>query len=317
MFFSTPPDLLDLLERAWDDKGLDNKAKGAYFKSVQDYTPNLLMAMMENEGLATNTRFFSLFVPAYVQKVTTEFKQALASALYAMQYAKDEAFADEMSISLSFMKTTQEKVQEPHIDFLFPVVTGNLSEGPKTPSGKKKPTKMTRRAYSDLPFRERVPFIVFMPLSEEGMSIELWKYRGEKHEDYPHELGKVVQIPYGKFLLVRGDTVHAGGSMTGELGSPRAHFYVYQGKDGTIHDPMPKNTYKLPSGAGRLSEFYFHQNDIPGTRPSGLVRVHLWVNKDERVNALSDNPRNVLVAKNYKPGKKIATKEADQTYMVR
>ena len=73
------------------------------------------------------------------------------------------------------------------------------------------------------------------------------------------------------------------------MGNPRAHFYVYQGKDGTVHDPMPKNTYNLPCGEGRLSDYYFHDKDIPGVRRSGLVGVKLWVG-DERVGVLSDNP---------------------------
>ena len=310
-FLTTPPDLLEMLENAWHSTGLDQKGKGKFFKSVQDYTPNLLMAMMEHEGMVSNIRYFGHVNPEHAAKVTANFKQLLASALYGMNYAKDDSFADQINIHLSFMKTTEAKVQEPHIDFLFQSVTGNMSEGPKTPSGKQ-PIKKTRRANADLPLRERMPFIVFMPLAEEGMSVELWSFRGEKHKDYMNELGKVVHIPYGTFLLVRGDTVHAGGFKTGEMGNPRAHFYVYQGKDGTVHDPMPKNTYNLPSGESRLSDYYFHDKDIPGVRRSGLVGVKLWVG-DKRVCVLSDNPRKVLVAANYKPGKKIASKEADQT----
>ena len=198
-----------------------------------------------------NTRYFNGCDPEHVQKVTTDFKQFLASALHGMNYAKDESFADQMSIYLSLMKTTREEVQEPHIDFLFPAVTGNMSESPKTPSGKQQKSKrMTRRLFSDLPLRERIPFIVFMPLTEEGMSIELWSYRAEKHENYTHELGNMVQIPYGKFLLVRGDTVHAGGFKTGELGNPRAHFYVYQGKMGPSMIPCQRTAtiYLLDKG---------------------------------------------------------------------
>ena len=48
-----------------------------------------------------------------------------------------------------------------------------------------------------------------MPLTEAGMS----------------------HIPYGTILIVRGDTIHAGAFVNGTEGDPRAHFYVYQGRD--------------------------------------------------------------------------------------
>ena len=64
-FLTTPPDLLELLENAWYSTGLDQKGMGKFFKSVQDYTPNMLMAMMEHEGMVSNIRYFGHVNPEH------------------------------------------------------------------------------------------------------------------------------------------------------------------------------------------------------------------------------------------------------------
>ena len=123
------------------------------------------------------------------------------------------------------------------------------------------------------PFKERVPFVVFMPLTEAGMAVEIWQHRNN-HTAKLHQLGEVVEIPYGTMLLTRGDTVHAGGFVNGTQGDPRAHFYVYQGRDETVHTYPPRNNYELPTEYemnDRLAKFYKHGHNIPYSSPTKVL----------------------------------------------
>jgi hypothetical protein len=92
-------------------------------------------------------------------------------------------------------------------------------------------------------------YIGFFPASETGMFIEVWPGRPGKHmykdkrtgidERMP---GTVVYIPYGVMLLVRGDTVHAGGmhcdTYNNPYGNPRLHLYI---KDENLNNGKEKN----------------------------------------------------------------------------
>jgi hypothetical protein len=82
-------------------------------------------------------------------------------------------------------------------------------------------------------------WIGFVPLTRNGMFIEVWPRRPTRTETRgkvkgvwvdKRLQGSIVYIPYGVALLVRGDTVHAGGmhcdSFNNPYGNPRLHIYI-------------------------------------------------------------------------------------------
>ena len=82
-------------------------------------------------------------------------------------------------------------------------------------------------------------WIGFVPVTKSGMFIEVWPSR-PKPEEIQAKIGgvmvdkrmpgSIVFVPYGIALLVRGDTVHAGGmhcdSFNNPYGNPRLHIYI-------------------------------------------------------------------------------------------
>jgi hypothetical protein len=78
-------------------------------------------------------------------------------------------------------------------------------------------------------------WVGFVPVSRTGMYVEIWGGRPPKEcvwakgEDNRQE-GSVMFIPCGMALLVRGDTVHAGGMHCDKykcaFGNPRLHIYI-------------------------------------------------------------------------------------------
>jgi hypothetical protein len=86
-----------------------------------------------------------------------------------------------------------------------------------------------QRAHRDLymkTYREKFPgqmFIGFMPITEDGMFLQVWNGPG---------IAKLVFIPYGKFLLLPGNTIHAGWMCTSLLHyNHRLHFYILVSKN--------------------------------------------------------------------------------------
>ena len=79
-------------------------------------------------------------------------------------------------------------------------------------------------AHIDFDYNKMTPFmresddyyIAFIPVTEEGMHIQLW---GRENFDevngdparVKETYGRVVHIPYGKCMLVKGNAIHAGG----------------------------------------------------------------------------------------------------------
>jgi hypothetical protein len=86
--------------------------------------------------------------------------------------------------------------------------------------------QIAHRDFSASMYRDQFPnqlFIGFMPVTTDGMFIQVWNGPGT---------AKLVYIPYGYFLLLPGDTVHAGWICT----SPhqynyRLHFYILVSKE--------------------------------------------------------------------------------------
>jgi hypothetical protein len=91
--------------------------------------------------------------------------------------------------------------------------------------------QIAHRDFSASMYRDRFPnqlFIGFMPVTTDGMFIQVWNGPGT---------AKLVFIPYGYFLFLPGDTVHAGWMYAGWICTSlhqynyRLHFYILVSKE--------------------------------------------------------------------------------------
>jgi hypothetical protein len=77
-------------------------------------------------------------------------------------------------------------------------------------------------------------FVAYLPLCEKGLFLQIWAGKGE---------GRLVFIPFGKCLFLRGNMVHSGGFCRGndfrQNGS--GHFYLFLNTRRTNHCNMLKN----------------------------------------------------------------------------
>jgi hypothetical protein len=82
------------------------------------------------------------------------------------------------------------------------------------------------RDFSASMYRDQFPnqlFIGFMPVTQDGMFLQVWNGAGP---------AKLVYIPYGYFLILPGDTVHAGWMCTSvKTYNYRIHFYILVSKE--------------------------------------------------------------------------------------
>jgi hypothetical protein len=85
-----------------------------------------------------------------------------------------------------------------------------------------------QRAHRDIhmkTYKQKFPgqiFIGFMPLTEDGMFLQVWNGPG---------IAKLVFIPYGNFLLLPANTIHAGWMCTSlSQYNHRLHFYILVSK---------------------------------------------------------------------------------------
>jgi hypothetical protein len=78
-------------------------------------------------------------------------------------------------------------------------------------------------------------WVGFVPILKSGMYVEIWGGRPTKEcvkveENDCRQEGSVMFIPWGMAVLVRGDTVHAGGmhcdTYKNPYGNPRLHIYI-------------------------------------------------------------------------------------------
>jgi hypothetical protein len=82
--------------------------------------------------------------------------------------------------------------------------------------------------------RGRVPFVLHLPLCEEGLALQIWSTWGGNGTK--HMLPKLIFVPFGCALLLRADIYHAG--CYGTRGNLRLH--------GMILPPdLPRNTRSL------------------------------------------------------------------------
>jgi hypothetical protein len=123
-------------------------------------------------------------------------------------------------------------------------------------------------------YNEWLPFIAVCPLTEEGMTIEVWNALTihEVAECEEEETGVMVHIPYGKLLLLRCDLVHAGGFRTESslLGNPRCHFYIYKTPFGALHDYPNSNCYNVQVGTKQVPMITYYKHCVESARTSNV-----------------------------------------------
>jgi hypothetical protein len=228
-------------------------------RPVQSYSPNLLGQSLDYPGMPRKGKDGE----EISRRVDIEMHDCLDSKLQSMGYPNES-----LVYYLSFLMTKLEsRVQEPHVDYPWARVLAMEEDdgvgvgGVATVEGIS-PVRYSLRTHGKLcrKYRDRVPFVLFFPLCDGGMRLELWK---DDFEDRP--LGTIVDIPIGFGLLARGDVIHAGGFlMDSESGDMRAHLYVYRNGDGP--ETHLKNSYLFPDQEGvrkgvRLSQVLLHAKD--------------------------------------------------------
>jgi hypothetical protein len=86
--------------------------------------------------------------------------------------------------------------------------------------------QIAHRDFSASMYRDQFPkqlFIGFMPVTSDGCFLQVWNGAGS---------AKLVYIPYGYFLLLPGDTIHAGWMCTSlHKYNYRLHFYILVSKE--------------------------------------------------------------------------------------
>jgi len=256
-FLNVPEETLAVLRDCWnlkqDQPSVDRVARRLV--PVQSYSPNILNHLIKSPGFPTEagsdgSEFFKPLNRIDVMIAEKMLQAHLEEALKDINYCANE---QRVTFYFSFLKTgalERATKQEPHIDFKWNVVEPSKADSPSTKRSRKK-----RYGYE-----MRVPFIAFFPLIKEGMQVEVWKAR-QNHAS-SGDPGVLVDIPFGKMMLVRGDTVHAGGFKSSASGNPRGHLYVYR-SGGEQHNLDTSNTYTIQTihGMKELKAFYKHYDE--------------------------------------------------------
>jgi hypothetical protein len=167
---------------------------------------------------------------------------------------------------LSFLVSTKNSPQDPHIDYKWKDVL---------------PTSDSK--YNSETYCWSVPFIGLFPTTPEGMQVDVWP-----HQDHRQHATSFINpahpvnwtIPYGHMLLMRGDTVHAGGYLTSDDGNPRCHIYVHKTCSdrrrrhlrGVSYDPQSSNIYRVSDeNSDPLFKFYKRHTGYNSTGFSGIA----------------------------------------------
>jgi hypothetical protein len=130
------------------------------------------------------------------------------------------AVADDMldfQWEIAYMITKKYQPQIPHFDFK-----------------KQKLIDERENLSTDLDeYNKKLPWVAFLPVSETGMYLDVWQHE-ENIDKYISKNGFRMYIPYGKMLVMRGDTLHGGNidylfdDKNVGNGCPRMHFYIYK-----------------------------------------------------------------------------------------
>jgi hypothetical protein len=220
-------------------------------RPVAHSTPNLLHYNMKTAGFpmeagADDRYWFKQLEEQYdVSGLETMLSDKIRRELLDMGYCSED---QKVQFYLSFLKSLHTEVQPPHIDYQWDVV--------------QPPSRRRPRGYRGN-FEEYVPWIALFPLTEAGMTVEVWGAR-DRHDParLQPEKGRLVDVPYGEMLLLRADVVHAGGFTTCGSGNPRGHLYIYKTPHGVQHSTPLKNAYDInvasSDKAVSLLTFYEH-----------------------------------------------------------
>ena len=253
----------EVLKMLYDVYGECEKHLG----QVQRYTQHLYHYAFNSPGFPhvsglDGYQFFASFSNRHVAAMESLITEKVRDALAEIGYCAND---QDVQLHLSFLKTRDETdVQPPHIDHQWPNVV------PPENFPNQRPPRSFRGNY-----REWAPFVALFPLTEDGMTVEVWHAR-DRH-DVPqrpdHRTGQIVRLSLGHILLLRGDVVHAGGFCTSDSGNPRGHFYVYKTPRGAPHPYPLSNCYHTPAesssssrdGVVPLLKYYKHHPDCAGT----------------------------------------------------
>lgn len=193
---------------------------------VQAYSKYLLHYNCCNPGFPVIKGTTSSYVHEMYDILSSKIRQALIKIGYC---SEDQ----ELQLYMSFLKTLKTEVQRPHIDYHWKDISPRYF--------KKRP-----RSYNGN-YEEWVPFIALFPLTQDGMTVEVWNARSNHDMPACNEdaEGVIVNIAFGEMLVLRADVVHAGGFATAVSGNPRGHFYVYKTPRGVQHAYPLSNCYDV------------------------------------------------------------------------
>ena len=241
-FFRVPPLAMSCSKDFWKK----NRNKAAFIsrtsKSMKSFS-------LDKNGFQLSSSAKEFSAKSVVGRARIELTNAIETAIKRMGAGYLGGFEQTVDWRIGGIEGVLDFDQEPHGDFPWDMVLDESSASESSAT--------TARCRKSLPFVQRVPFLVFFPLTASGMLIEIW-------DDVdpllvasgPPKTSRIVRIPYGMALIVRGDTIHAGGIMTSPDGNPRAHLYVYQ-SGGTPFAVTAKNQYQLPDGT-EMAECFLH-----------------------------------------------------------
>ena len=247
LFVPAPKTVVQSMADAWGLGGsrlLDNCVESKLHR-VQGRGHLLHYPVSPGPGFFVNDCTFKNLTSDILLDANSDMECALGRALDMIEHKKE---SQSVSFNLSFVKTKEgnNEAQDPHVDFRWSSLS---QEG------------CGARGDRSLAWKEKVPFSCFFPLTRSGMKLEIWKHRSD-HRQGRDEKGVLIDIPFGVMLLMRGDTVHAGGFANGSHGDPRGHAYVYK-SGGEAHNTLLTNEEYLPGRSGRLSDVYLHGDDVP------------------------------------------------------
>jgi hypothetical protein len=237
--------LLQMMEGAFRKAA---SRKGA-FGGVQTYTQDILQCRLKSSGFSIHHDGFMFEGPFKhsMSDLEGRMSELIKQALRSIGYCSEE---QHVQWYLSFLQTKKRNVQHPHIDFKWnDIIPPEKGQGGHSRSFRGN-------------YHKWVPFIALFPLTETGMTIEIWKARKD-HQSALDEKGMLVRIEQNMILLLRADVIHAGGFMNDRDCNPRAHLYIYQ-SDGVPHNVQVSNSYDVTiDGTNRdLDEFYKHNDQV-------------------------------------------------------
>jgi hypothetical protein len=215
--------------------------KGENMTAVQSSYKNLLQKNYQDAGEGLS--FFKEVAHTKEEREAVEglLRAVIKRKLLEVGYCNED---QDIQFWVSFLTSKTTRVQDPHIDYKWEDIDPEQFMG-------KKP-----RSYKEGCYKEWVPFIAMIPLTEEGMVIEIWPLMAQE----ANPQGQLVHIGLNNILLLRADVVHAGGYATSSEGNPRVHLYVTKSGGQAAAYP-PANSYNFPHSTTALSSTYKHATE--------------------------------------------------------